>query len=105
MVEYFSEDLCRELNEKYSRLVVLVESAIELKTEIKRLQNHPINDFPSIIKFELPNWWEAKGVQAHLLSNVFDFLNDFKHTRNKKLKHHLASIEELSIEILQYDSL
>ena len=105
MIEYFPESTCKELESKYYRLVTLIELVIGLTQEIRRLKNHPINDFPELIYLVLPYWWEAKGVQSHLLEVIFDFLNDFKSTRNKNLKKVLPEIESLAYDILSYDSM
>jgi hypothetical protein len=93
-----------ELREKYIKLIALVENACVLKSEIKRLINHPINKFPDLIMFDLHFQWEVKGIQKHLLSDVFSFIDDFKNTRNKKLRDLTLQIEVLAKDIVLYDS-
>lgn len=103
MVEYLSESSCKELKSKYYRLVSLIELVIGYKHEIRKLKNHSINNFPVLINSELTYWWEAKGMQSILLKDVYVLLNDFKKTRNRKLKQILNEIEYLADEIRSYD--
>ena len=103
MSDRYSEDICKELTSLYYRLADLVEEVRDLRFEIKKLKNHPINFYPEIITNSLLFWWETKGTQSHLLNDIYDFLNDFKSTRNHKLKKILYQIEITANEIQAYD--
>jgi hypothetical protein len=105
MSQYYSKEKCQELTEKYFRLADLTKSLSELGDDIRKLKNHPIHNYPQAICNSLLYWWELKGTQEYLLTEVYDFLDEFKNTRNQKLKKLLISIKGTADEIIKYESI
>jgi len=97
--EEYDESVYRPMREKFAYITHLISDVLKLKTEVKKLTNHPMNS----------NWNEILldvhlaihvGFEKAYANEIFEFCDDFKRTRNQKLKVQLENIRKLTEEIL-----
>lgn len=103
MTEYHSPEDFRKISDLYCTLADELREVYKLRQEIRKLKNHPINDYVSYIHYVCLLFGEAKGTQKILLKDIFEFVQDFKRTRNENLKPLIKSISMIADKIADYD--
>ena len=90
-----------DLYEKIELIISYLKQIINLQTEVKKLQKHPIKDWMEYISSEL--LCDEINV-AHLMMNnkeISELFDDFKESKNTKLKNLVISVKKLSDEIVE----
>jgi CRISPR/Cas system CSM-associated protein Csm4 (group 5 of RAMP superfamily) len=90
-----------DLYEKIEQIISYLKQIINLQTEVKKLQKHPIKDWMEYISSEL--LCDEINV-AHLMINnkeISELFDDFKESKNTKLKNIVISVKKLSDEIVE----
>jgi len=99
LYEEYDESVYRPMREKFAYITHLISDAVKLKTEVKKLKNHPMNSSWNEILLDVHLAIHV-GFEKAYAKEIFDFCDDFKRTRNQKLKIQVENIRKLTEEIL-----
>lgn len=94
-------DSDRDLYEKIEQIISHLNQIINLEFEVKKLQKHPIKEWMQYLTSEL--LYDEINV-AHLMMNskeITELFDDFKNSKNSKLRNCVISIKKLSDDILE----
>jgi len=97
----YSMDSDRDLYEKIEQIISHLNQIINLESEVKKLQKHPIKEWMHYLTSEL--LYDEINV-AHLMMNskeVTELFDDFKSSKNSKLRNSVISIKKLSDDIVE----
>jgi len=97
--ELHSESVLRPLQEKFRYIANLIFDACKLKSEVRKLKNHPANSLSGHILMET-YVMVHKGFEQQYAKEIFEFCDDFKRTRNIELKIQVEHIKLMTQEIL-----
>jgi hypothetical protein len=90
-----------DLYEKIEQIISHLNQIINLESEVKKLQKHPIKEWMQYLTSEL--LYDEINV-AHLMMNskeVTELFDDFKSSKNSKLRNFVISIKKLSDDIVE----
>jgi hypothetical protein len=99
LYESYDESVLRPMRSKFAFVLNLIFVALKLKTEVRKLTNHPMNRYCGEILIDLQSVNHV-GLEIGYAKEIFEFCDDFKLTRNKKLKIEVEYIRKLTQEIL-----
>ena len=94
-------DSDRDLYEKIEQIISHLNQIINLESEVKKLQKHPIKEWMQYLTSEL--LYDEINV-AHLMMNsreITELFDDFKSSKNSKLRNFVISIKKLSDHIVE----
>jgi len=97
----YSMDSDRDLYEKIEQIISHLNQIINLESEVKKLQKHPIKEWMQYLTLEL--LYDEINV-AHLMMNskeITELFDDFKSSKNSKLRNSVISIKKLSDDIVE----
>jgi hypothetical protein len=97
----YSMDSDRDLYEKIEQIISHLNQIINLESEVKKLQKHPIKEWMQYLTSEL--LYDEINV-AHLMMNsreITELFDDFKSSKNSKLRNFVISIKKLSDHIVE----
>lgn len=97
--EIYDESVCRPMKLKFAYIMNLIGEAMQLKNDVKKLKNHPMNT--QWLEIQLAVASEIYfGFEQMYANEIFEFCDDFKRTRNQNLKVQIGQIRKLTEEIL-----
>ena len=100
-ISQYSMDSDRDLYEKIEQIISHLNQIINLESEVKKLQKHPIKEWMQNLTLEL--LYDEINV-AHLMMNskeITELFDDFKSSKNSKLRNFVISIKKLSDDIVE----
>jgi len=90
-----------ELYEKIKQIIVYLEEIISLEPEVAKLKDHPIKDWRQYLLSDI--YYDIIN-KAHLMMNdkeMSELFDDFKNSKNLKIKKLVLDTKKLSDEILE----
>jgi hypothetical protein len=97
--EVHDEYVLLKIRSKFAYVLNLIFDALKLKTEVRKLTNHPMNTHCGDILLDLHSV-DHVGLEAGYAKEIFEFCDDFKRTRNQNLKIQIKHIRGMTQEIL-----
>ena len=95
----YDESVLKPMRSKFAYIMNLILDALKLKTEVRKLTNHPMNTHCGEILIDLQSVNHV-GLEIGYAKEIFEFCDDFKQTRNQKLKVQVEHIRKITQEIL-----
>lgn len=86
---------------KFMHIANLMRDICLMKSEVRGLRNHPINDTWNGIHSQTGGLTITIFEKKYLAKEILDICNDFANTRNKKLREKVQHVRELTIEVLE----
>jgi hypothetical protein len=99
LYESYDESVLNPMRLKFAYVLNLIFDALKLKSEVRKLINHPMNQHFGDILLDLHSV-DHVGLEIGYAKEIFDFCDDFKRTRNQKLKVQVEHIRMMTQEIL-----
>lgn len=99
LYESYDDSVLLPMRSKFAYVLNLIFDALKLKTEVRKLTNHPMNTHCGDILLDLQSVNHV-GLEIGYAKEIFEFCDDFKLTRNQKLKIEVEHIRKLTQEIL-----
>jgi len=99
LCESYDESIYRPLREKIGYITHLISDALILKSEVRKLINHPMNSSWKEILLDVHLAIHV-GFEKEYAKEIFEFCDDFKGTRNQNLKVQIEHIRKMTQEIL-----
>ena len=95
----YNESVLQPMRSKFAYVLNLISDALKLKTEVRKLTNHPMNTHCGHILIDLQSV-DHVGLEIGYAKEIFEFCDDFKKTRNQNLKVQVEHIRKMTQEIL-----
>ena len=95
----YDESVLQPMRSKFAYVLNLIFDALRLKSEVRKLTNHPMNKHCGDILLDLQSVNHV-GLEIGYAKEIFEFCDDFKRTRNQKLKVQVEHIRVMTQEIL-----
>ena len=95
----YDEPVLLPMRSKFAYVLNLIFDALKLKTEVRKLINHPMNKHCGDILVDLQSV-DHVGLEKGYAREIFEFCDDFKRTRNQNLKFQVEHIRNMTQEIL-----
>jgi hypothetical protein len=99
LYESYDESVYRPIREKIGYITHLISDALKLKSEVRKLINHPMNSSWNEILLDVHLAIHV-GFEKEYAKEIFEFCDDFKRTRNQDLKIQIENIRKMTQEIL-----
>ena len=95
----YDESVLKPMRSKFAYVLNLIFDALKLKSEVRKLTNHPMNTHCGEILIDLQSVNHV-GLEKEYAKEIFEFCDDFKRTRNQNLKIQIEHIRMMTQEIL-----
>ena len=99
LYEAYDDSILNPMRSKFAYVLNLIFDALKLKTEVRKLTNHPMNTHCGDILLDLHSV-DHVGLEAGYAKEIFEFCDEFKLTRNQNLKIQIKHIRMMTQEIL-----
>ena len=99
LYESYDESVYRPMRAKFAYITHLISDALKLKSEVRKLINHPMNSSWNEILLDVHLAIHV-GFEKEYAKEIFEFCDDFKRTRNLNLKVQVEHIRKMTQEIL-----
>ena len=99
LYESYDESVYRPMREKFAYITHLISDALKLKSEVRKLINHPMNSSWNEILLDVHLAIHV-GFEKEYAKEIFEFCDDFKRTRNQNLKVQVEHIRKMTQEIV-----
>lgn len=99
LYESYDKSILRSMRSKFAYVLNLIFDTLKLKTEVRKLTNHPMNTHCGEILIDLQSVNHV-GLEKEYAKEIFEFCDDFKRTRNQNLKFKVEHIRKITQEIL-----
>jgi len=93
------DSVLKPMRSKFAYVLNLIFDTLKLKTEVRKLTNHPMNTHCGEILIDLQSVNHV-GLEIGYTNEIFEFCDDFKSTRNQNLKVQIEHIRKMTQEIL-----
>ena len=97
---YYDLETEKRICFKFMYIANLLRDICKLKSKVKRLRNHPVNDFWDLLLFQVGSLTMAIGQEKLLAQEVLDVCYDLARTRNQELKALIQHVREMTLEVL-----